>query len=590
MRKNALISFLLFTISISAQNYGNGLPATDNLGRKLIIAENESTIRKDKFVGLFYWTWHTNFANKKPYDVSKILAERPEAINNYNDPIWPKDEGYYFWGEPLFGYYRDTDNWVLRKHAEMLAEAGVDAIFFDCTNGSFTWKESYIELCKVFDQALKDGVNVPKIVFMLAFGPSPDSRKALGEIYNDLYKPGLYKDIWFYWKGKPLIMAYPETLGDIDGDVERTRENREIWDFFTFRPGQPVYNKGSQRADHWGWLEIFPQHGFVENENGSYEQVTVGVSQNWSKENGLSAMNSPNTFGRSYTHRSGQVETAGAVNFGYNFQEQWDRALELDPEFIFITGWNEWIAGRAREWMGQENAFPDQYSQEKSRDIEPMKGGHGDNYYYQMINNIRRFKGTPAVEPDGRERKIKIDGGFDDWADAIQYSAYKGSTIHRNSEGWKDVYYTNETGRNDITNVRVAHDKKNVYFYVETAEPFSPASDNAWMRLFIDIDRDKDTGWEGYDFVLNRISPSNKIIIEKNLNNGWEWKKTGELDYAINGNKMEICIPKKVLNIKDNIDLEFKWADNMQENDITDFYLNGDAAPLGRFNYIYKVK
>jgi len=38
------------------------------------------------------------------------------------------------------------------------------------------------------------------------------------------------------------------------------------------------------------------------------------------------------------------------------------------------------------------------------------------------------------------------------------------------------------------------------------------------------------------------------------------------------------------------IDIEFKWNDNMQENgNIMDFYVNGDTAPGGRFNFIYKT-
>jgi hypothetical protein len=36
--------------------------------------------------------------------------------------------------------------------------------------------------------------------------------------------------------------------------------------------------------------------------------------------------------------------------------------------------------------------------------------------------------------------------------------------------------------------------------------------------------------------------------------------------------------------------LEFKWADNMQHpGQIEDFALNGDAAPNGRFNYVYRA-
>jgi len=585
---NALIFIGSLHIYGQNMNYGNGLPATDGLGRKLSVANGVQTAKENKFVGLFYWTWHTNFADNKVADVSKILAQKPEAINNYYDPIWPKEASSFFWGEPLFGYYRDTDHWVLRKHAEMLADAGIDAIFFDCTNGSFTWKESYMELCEVFEKARLDGVKAPQIVFMLGFGPTPDSRIAIRDIYNSLYKPGLYEDLWFRWKGKPLIMAYPEMLTDIDVPASEKAEDKEILDFFTFRPAQPVYDKGPTRPDHWGWLEIHPQHGFAPNEKGKFEQVTVGVSQNWSKELGLSAMNSPNTFGRSYTDKRRQISGSDAVNYGYNFQEQWDRAIALDPEFIFITGWNEWIAGRFEEWQKQKNAFPDQFSQEKSRDIEPMKGGHGDNYYYQMTENIRKFKGLMPLTLMPSEKTLKIDGEFDDWVSVkTEFNAYKGSTIHRDSRGWGDLYYTNTSGRNDIVRTKVAHDNKNIYFYVETADAISPRTDNAWMRLLIDVDRNYNTGWKGYDFIINKTNPGKTAIVEQNTGE-WGWTPVAEANYAVKGNKMEISIPRSILNLTDKIDLEFKWSDNMiKEGDIMDFYINGDVAPLGRFNYLY---
>lgn len=36
------------------------------------------------------------------------------------------------------------------------------------------------------------------------------------------------------------------------------------------------------------------------------------------------------------------------------------------------------------------------------------------------------------------------------------------------------------------------------------------------------------------------------------------------------------------------VNIEFKWSDNMQEDgNIMDFWLSGDAAPCGRFNYVY---
>lgn len=601
MKKINLSGLIAFVICLSSNllaqsdltNYSAGLPATDALGRKLPTVEETGPLKEDKFVGIFYWTWHTALSKSsdQPYDVTKILDESPEAIHDYNHPIWPSPSkaGSFFWGEPLYGYYLDTDRWVLYKHAEMLADAGVDMIMFDCTNGSFTWKESYMALAEVFTEARKNGIRTPKIAFMMAFGPTEGSREAIKEIYRDLYQPGLYQDLWFYWKDKPLIMAYPESFVEVPGDEEASELHREIREFFTFRPGQPVYNIGPQRRDHWGWLEIAPQHGFVETQNGGVEQVTVGVSQNWSKERGLTAMNAPGSFGRSYTDNDGHSEDPEAVGYGLNFQEQWERALELDPELVFITGWNEWIAGRFEEWQQQHNAFPDQYSQEHSRDIEPMKGGHGDNYYYQMVANIRRFKGMPERPSYSSSRSIKIDGKFHEW-EPVQpnFRSHLGSTLERDSPGWGELHYVNKTGRNDIIRAKVTHDEENLYFYVEAAEALTSSEDPGWMQLFIDIDRDKATGWEGYDFVVNRSGPNKKAIIERNLN-GWQWEEAGEIDYAFSGNKLEIKVPYKTLGIQGLPNIEFKWSDNMQEDgNIMDFLLHGDVAPAGRFNYFYQ--
>lgn len=63
--------------------------------------------------------------------------------------------------------------------------------------------------------------------------------------------------------------------------------------------------------------------------------------------------------------------------------------------------------------------------------------------------------------------------------------------MHRDHYGYCDRYYTNNTGRNDIVGAKVARDADNVYFYVETADKLTPATDRNWMMLFIDVDRDK---------------------------------------------------------------------------------------------------
>lgn len=578
---------LLFSLVMSANvmssqtlhRYTSSLPATDGLGRVLPTFEEVGEERPDHFVGLFYWTWHTAFSSMEAFDLTKFLAVHPDAINDYDDPAWGGEHATHFWGEPLFGYYRDTDEWVLRKHAEMLGEAGVDVIIFDCTNGNYTWKESYMKLCEVFTAARKDGVKTPQIAFILAFGPTQGSHEALRELYEDLYRPGLYRDLWFEWKGKPLIMAWPESLGDDD-------EDKEIRNFFTFRPGQPEYKPGPSRPDHWGWLEIYPQHGYAQGEDGRYEEATVGVAQNWSDERGLTAMNAPGSFGRSYTYKNGQAPDSirmedgtlqASVRLGLNFEEQWQRAIELDPEFIFITGWNEWIAGRFRLWMQQPNAFPDEFSQEKSRDIEPMKGGHGDDYYWQMVAGIRRYKGMAAPSK--------------------KFLTHQGNTLHRHHPGWGTDTLVNTTGRNDIVSCRVRETVSKLIFTVRCAEKITPPDgEEGWMRLYLDTDNCHSTGWEGYDYTINRLSPREDHVFLEYYADG-SWRETyphpfKKVQLRQRGKVLRVVVPKVMLGIhkKSPFELQFKWSDGVKGDDILSFWTDGDVAPMGRFNYPYSSR
>ena len=477
----------------------------------------------------------------------------------------------------------------------MLADAGIDVVFCDCTNGTLTYSDSYEALMKTWDQAQKDGVKVPKIAFLLPFGAVPNSLVSLRQLYNDVYKPGRYENLWFRWKGKPLIMAYPDNLTD-------SPEDRAIADFFTFRPGQPDYVNGPfpNRNDQWSWLEIYPQHGYVKGPDGGFEQVSVGLAQNTSFafKGHCNAFNTKETFGRNFSMLNGFDPRVDGYLYGWNFQEQWNRAFELDPELVFVTEWNEFIAGQwlpEHGWDGFPFSFVDLFDSNHSRDIEPNKswGDKGDAYYLQLVDNVRKFKGMTPPEKASAPQTIKI-GKADGWDGVAPYFAsYKGNTMHRDHYGYCDRYYTNNTGRNDIVGAKVARDADNVYFYVETADKLTPATDRNWMMLFIDVDRDKATGWNGYDLIVNRTSPhGKKAVIEKNVGGRWEWEAVGESKFAVNGNKLELAIAKQLMNLTgDDVDIEFKWNDNMQENgNIMDFYVNGDTAPGGRFNYVYTTK
>jgi len=480
----------------------------------------------------------------------------------------------------------------------MLADAGIDFVVFDCTNGSFLWKDGYEPLLREFAKARKEGIKAPQVAFMLNFAAMKPSEYMLRALYQDLYRPGKYRDLWFMLDGKPLIMAYPDSLpkkGVCDKD---TKLLDEIRNFFAFRPGQPLYYggpNGSQKNIQWGWLEMAPQHKYCEREDGSFEMMTVGVAQNARDGRICTYFNDEGTYGRSYTKKDGHAKlTEDSYKYGYNFEEQWENALEADPDIVFITGWNEWQMGRCHDcWIldpdSKQIAFVDQYDRERSRDIEPDIDGYLDTYYLQMINYIRKFKGVAPRVKASAEKTININGDNSQWKDVQpQYDNTCGA-VNRDYAGYKGCYYKNNSARNEIVSSRVARDSENVYFYVECKNTLTAPAESGWMTLFVDVDRQKSTGWEGYDIAINRLAPNvGKASVEVSRSGEFAWEKTGEADIAVSDKSIVIKVNRKLISLDGKLDFEFKWSDNMQKSDVMDFYYNGDCAPHGRFNYLYK--
>ena len=560
-----------------SRNPGTPWPATDALGRVLPMAEETGAPRPDRFAGIFYFLWEGQHdpTDKQPFVVTDILRRYPDALKNAGSPPWGPEGSPHYWGEPLFGFYLVSDPWILRRHAHLLADAGIDTLIFDATNAN-SYHEVYLRLCEVFHQVRAEGGRTPQIAFMV----NTDAEERAEEIYEDLYKPGLYPELWFRWQGKPLLICDP------------AKTSPELRSFFTLRRAHwPFTQVNTPYA--WHWEAAYPQpYGFTDDAKVP-EQVNVSVAQNLRQSDGkVTNMSNGDARGRSF-HNGSEDTSPGAINYGYNFQEQWGRAFQIDPPFVMVTGWNEWIAGRFAR-PGHDVVFVDQFSEEFSRDIEMMRGGHGDDYYYQLASNVRRFKGMPAVRKASGAKPMRMEKGFFQWRDVgPEYWDHVGETIPRDFDGVAKLHYVNRTGRNDFELMKVARDDQNVYFYVRTRAPISSSRDRNWMMLFIDVDGDHKTGWEGYDYVVNRTAPSKSAIALEKNSGGWNWTKSADLAYRVAGNEMQLTIPRSALGLangKAEVSFDFKWVDNTQQpGDIMDFYVSGDVAPDGRFNFRYKT-
>ena len=572
----------LYSGSYSEKN--GALAGIDNLSR-ILPEEGE---KKERTVGIFYFLGSEGNVNAQVGDVSKVLAKDPLAYESVNQ--WLAAGGQYgtsmYWGEPLFGYYSHEDDWVIHKHVQMFIDAGIDYIIFDTTN-EYICAPNVMKVLRVLDYYYQQGLKAPQV----AFYTHTSSGKIAMMIYDQIYKPNLdrYAHLWFHWDGKPMIIAEP--------DAEELTD--EFKDFFCIKT--PVWPNDTSwdAANAWPWMEfsrLYTRTAIygkrTEDGERRKEVISVSVAQHCDTIMfSQTAFYGGNDHTRSW-HNGANDPAPDAYLYGYNLSEQFEWAIEQDPETIFITGWNEWAAvcTYMREDCGPIQMC-DCVTANCSRDIEPMMGGYEDNYYMQMCKYIRLYKGCEDRVNVGEDKTVDVTGSFAQFNDATAvYTDPVGDTVARDHAGWGE-YFTDNSGRNDIVEIRVMKDQANYYVYIRTAENLTEPTAEGWMTLFID------SGCEGglggaWDIAVNRTAPVNgKTNIEKYENGAWTVIGTADIRYE--GNQMMLSMDRLTVDASAEIglcDIRFKVADNYTQNEVMSFYTSGDCAPYGRLSFVFSNK
>lgn len=615
------------------------LSGTDGVGRK---TEPRGMADTGKYVGIFYFMWLGNDSlHDGIYDISKILEANPDlrydtgknplwvlSESPYYDPSVSPEERYHYFEEPLYGYYRSDDPWVVRRHLELLSYAGVDFLYLDFTNAAWTGTDAvnvYPESTYVLLDAILEmqaaGMDVPKIVPMVCnpyTGGVVVCSKIVERVYEMYYAKDnfKYKNCWFTAdpvrnpSGKPLIVTY-----------NARREyftNAAAYDAFWYK--KVVWPNA---VNEYSYKNGFPWIDFTQPQENYDGVMNVSVAQhfgNWSSEAYLAVAED-----KEYKYR-GRSATGGeqyAVNtnddekavYGANFEEQWARAINYEGDdevwMVTVTGWNEWIARKLRLEGQTRGVFVDTFSVSFSRDTEMMRdGGYADNFYMQLAGNIAKFKrrdGQPFTAV--WEKRTVEYTDLSSWEGVkAKYLDFSADTVNRDFHSVGDQYrYTDTTARNDIQYLKIANDENYLYLLIN-AKSLSERSegDRCWMNVYLATG--ESGGWESYNYVINRSFNGDKGSIERLGTDGSGKIRTEVLsqqaDIYVENDCVSLRIPLSAIGVSGNSEIGVKACDNIfantptEENDgvgcyafgdVMAFYCGGDSAPMGRLNYAYRT-
>lgn len=549
--------------------------ATDALGRRLPSSEDTGLPKEGKYVGLFYSLW--TVGSTCDVDNSKAIASNP-AKPDFG-PRW----GFCWWSEPETGYHRADDVWQIKRDMYYFAMAGVDFLYFDMTNGYL-----YENAMKVFLDTcieLRAGGQMTPYVVPWCFGSAVKGTGDTGKFYETFMTDEKYADLWFYWEGKPLAMIKP-----VDNGTFPILDDEYYKDKLTFRKAWVSPENYSEMYWEDNRIVNFGYgYGWVENKDTA-ECTGIGCA-------GFANFGSGRSGSRSQKNYLNAFLETDSMGKGLVFENAFKQLMKKNPEcqVLLISRWNEWVAQNFTAEHNTDTGFVDQFNPEFSRDIEPMKGKYNDNYFYQMCSVIRRFKGVlPTDGASGENTMDETDPKvFDKWEDIYPvYEDFKGDTsVRDHTDTTGKIRYYNDTGRNDIVESRITADKSNLYFYVKTAENITPY-DNSPNRLllFIDTDNDKNTGFEGYDYLINYEVISDRITTLCKYVDG-VWQETGNAAYTVKDNKMTITVPRSLLGLTGSaVNVNFHWLDNVTDiYSLESWFTTGDSAPERRNDYAARL-
>jgi hypothetical protein len=320
---------------------------------------NDLVKSNQKKYGILYHTWHCPVSISKGssvvFDIYKKLAGLSPS---WGPLLWP-----HWTGKPFDNYYCLKNNTnLIKKHAVLLKNAGVDYIYLDMTNSPVAYENNgqlkqdfkdkiadpTLSILQTYKQLEQQGVAVPKVVPWI--GTTKYFQGNAIPYYRSISK-WIDTAFWnnsaslrFSDGAKPLLFVKVANKAGFDwqnvkGMVQHPRSKNHKRFNVIPKWGQ-IDHSFNSAPSNWTGLKKNDVWSFMEKCKTSNGNIVQNCGQR--KNTAAKQISVSPAYQTAHMMSSGSVPKRK----GRTFYQQFRQSYGNDIRYISITGWNEWIAKR----------------------------------------------------------------------------------------------------------------------------------------------------------------------------------------------------------------------------------------------------
>lgn len=257
-----------------------------------------------------------------------------QLIKKYGNPYHPK-----------LGCYRSGDRKIMETQLDWMRDSGIDVIVFDCTSSLFRTPRDVIgdKTVTLLMELLKNQDDKKRKLYFCLFIERYMGDPKYDEIIDVLeYSKKSLVEFPYYFKkdGKPFFVVYANS--NITDIVEKAQKKYPYFDLKIVSgeyidPGYARYVLKYPQDLRDDWIPVSP--GFDSSLEQMYLRDIYLMSKDESLRKYFSESDADIDKVRSNPRFSMERENGEA------YKRQLKRAIEHNPEIIFISGWNDWQFG-----------------------------------------------------------------------------------------------------------------------------------------------------------------------------------------------------------------------------------------------------